>query len=250
MQTGGGWTVNKYKKWGLILLSIIGVIAIGIAILVFSFWQAMKADPDEEEKAIVLAKEYVEGTFREKVVVYDVLYDNMGNFGEFEYAAKVRHEKYGTEFLIYRNSETGKMEDTFVINKWVDDAEKAIRPAVAEKLGDTIISAEMNPFIHGDDYEEIQKQMEGKTEINVFFDEEEVRALKIDPNEPKSYTIFELKPTVRLEIPRKKEVADKEAFTEIIDTWKSSEIMKHGTLIVSYTKGGVPLKEEEWSWDF
>lgn len=246
----GDGTVNKYKKWGLILLSIVGVIVIGIAILVFSFWQSMKGDPDEEEKAIALAEEYVAETFRDQVDVHDALYDNMGNFGDFEYAAKARHGKYKTEFLVYRSIETGEMEDTFIIDKWEDDAEKAIRPSVGKKLGDTIIGEEMNEFIHGDDYEEIQKKLEGKTEINVFFDEEEVRALKIDPNKPKSYTEFTLSPIIRLMIPREKEATDEAAFEEMIESWKSSDAIKQGTLIVAYIKDGVPLEEEEWSRDF
>ncbi len=44
--------------------------------------------------------------------IYDVLYDNMGNYTLFDYAAKVRNLNTGEEFLVYYNEQAGQMEDT------------------------------------------------------------------------------------------------------------------------------------------
>ncbi|WP_286184817.1 hypothetical protein [Bacillus sp. SD075] len=46
----------------------------------FSFTQSMKADPDEEKKVLDQAERYLEKTFDEGTEIYDVLYDNMGNW--------------------------------------------------------------------------------------------------------------------------------------------------------------------------
>lgn len=66
------------------------------------------------------AEQYLEETCNADTSIYDVLYDNMGNWGYFEYVAKVRHKTDGTQFLVYLNSETGEMEDTYVSDKWKD----------------------------------------------------------------------------------------------------------------------------------
>ncbi|MFE4706060.1 hypothetical protein [Peribacillus simplex] len=93
--------MSKTKKILLILLGIFSIIVAGVVILVFSFTQSMKADPAEEKKVRDQAERYLGKTFDDGTEIYDVLYDNMGNRGYFEYAAKVKHEKYDTQFLVF-----------------------------------------------------------------------------------------------------------------------------------------------------
>ncbi|MUK90638.1 hypothetical protein GMD78_19975 [Ornithinibacillus sp. L9] len=67
----------------------------------------------EEEKVIEQAEEYLEGNYEiNQYEIYDVLYDNMGNYGAFEYAAKVRELNSGKDFLVYYNEQTNQMEDS------------------------------------------------------------------------------------------------------------------------------------------
>lgn len=79
--------MSKTKKILLTLLGVFSIILVGVVILLFSFTQSMKADPDEEKKIRDKAERYLEETFDEGTEIYDVLYDNMGNRGYFEYAA-------------------------------------------------------------------------------------------------------------------------------------------------------------------
>jgi len=44
--------------------------------------------------------------------IYDVLYDNMGNYTMFDYAAKVRDVNTSEEFLVYYNEQADQMEDS------------------------------------------------------------------------------------------------------------------------------------------
>ena len=90
--------LNKYLK---IMLGILGVILLGIGLLVVAFVLEMKPDKDKEEKIKIQAKQYLEDKFNDNFeILYDTLYDNIGNFG-FEYAVKVRDKKTNTQFLIY-----------------------------------------------------------------------------------------------------------------------------------------------------
>lgn len=81
-----------------IMLSILGVILIGIGILVVLFLLEMKPDKDKEEKVRIQAEQYLKEHFNDNFEIYDTLYDNMGNFS-FEYAAKVRDKKSNIEIL-------------------------------------------------------------------------------------------------------------------------------------------------------
>lgn len=71
--------MSKTKKILLTLLGVFSIILVRVVILLFSFTQSMKADPDEEKKTRDQAERYVEETFDEGTEIYDVLYDNMGN---------------------------------------------------------------------------------------------------------------------------------------------------------------------------
>ena len=118
-----------------IMLSILGVILIGIGILVVLFLLEMKPDKDKEEKVRIQAEQYLKEHFNDNFVIYDTLYDNMGNFS-FEYAAKVRDKKSNIEFFVYYDDETKQMVDTYIADKWEKDLKSEIRPFVEESFAD------------------------------------------------------------------------------------------------------------------
>ena len=106
----GGDVLKIFLK---IILSILGVILIGIGIIVVVFQLEMKPDKDKEKEVRIQAEQYLEDNFNDNFEIYDTLYDNMGNFG-FEYAAKVRDKKTNIEFLAYYDDETKQMVDTYI----------------------------------------------------------------------------------------------------------------------------------------
>ncbi|MFF2858017.1 hypothetical protein [Peribacillus sp. NPDC058002] len=243
--------MSKTKKILLTLLGIFSIIVAGVVILLFSFTQSMKADPAKEKKIRDQAERYLRKTFDDGTEIYDVLYDNMGNRGNFEYAAKVKHEKYDTQFLVFFNEETGEMEDTFISDKWQDDAEKEIRPYVEKELGDVLTSKEMGDIAESDEWKEIQEEIGDHNQLLLVFDEEIGKELKIDPNKPASYKDYEVSPTIRITLSRKKQDADEGRFTKIINALIKDGILKHGNMIVEYiSANGVPLEDEEWSKKF
>ncbi|MCK2004893.1 hypothetical protein MZM54_26285 [[Brevibacterium] frigoritolerans] len=239
--------MSKTKKILLTLLGVFSIILVGVVILLFSFTQSMKAVPDEEKKVRDQAERYVEETFDERTEIYDVLYDNMGNRGYFEYAAKVKHEKYGTHFLVFFNDETGEMEDTFLSDKWQDDAEKEIRPYVEKALGDVLISKEMEDIADSEDWEKIQEEIGDHHQLLLVFDEGIGKEMNIDPNKPASYKDYDVSPTIRISISRKKQDTDEDRFNEMINSLKKDKVLEHGNMIVEYISSkGVPLEDDEW----
>ena len=243
--------MSTLKKVLLGLLIFVGSIAIVIAILAFSFVQAMKGDPDEEEKVRKQAEQYVREHFEAgTATVYDAFYDNMGNF-DFEYAAGVYNEKYGTDFLVYFDEETEQMTDTFISDKWRDDAEKAIQPYINERLGESLTLKDMEPIIDSDDWDEIEAFMKGKIELSVIFDDKIGKKFGVDLNNPVSYMEAGASPDIIIvTIPRKKQADDEEIFNDIIRALQEDGIIKHGNIRFEYYDMGVPLEEENWERSF
>ncbi|MED4354231.1 hypothetical protein P9265_18225 [Schinkia azotoformans] len=214
--------MRKFLKISLIIL---GVIIVGMGILIFSFIQGMKPDKDKEEQIKIQAEQYLKDKFNDNFEVYDALYDNMGNFG-FEYAAKVRDKETKTQFLVYYDDELDQMVDTFTAEKWTNDLEKEIRPYIKENFRE-------------------------KTETNVYFDDLIGKELGIDPLNPGSYKDFNVAPTIRITLPRKKSDQDEKLFNDFISYLKSNDILQQGTIIVNYiAENGVILEDFEWSKEF
>jgi hypothetical protein len=206
-------------------LSILGIIALGIGLLVVSFVWSMKPDKDEEEKIRNQAEEYITANLSKDFEIYATLYDNMGNFG-FDYAAKVRDKKSSTEFLIYYDENSQEMADTFVSAKWSAELESEIRPHIQQHFGNS-------------------------TDFHVFFDDLIGRELAIDPLNPGSYKEHAVAPIVRLSIPRKKEQEDEQRFAELLLFLQLECQLPHGMLIAGYVaETGEILEEEEWSKEF
>ncbi|MBU9673366.1 hypothetical protein KQ939_00600 [Planococcus sp. CP5-4] len=213
------------RKTVKIILGILGFIFLGVVVLVILFILSMKPDPDREEKIRQEAGRYLEANFNDDFELYDTLYDNMGNF-EFEYAAKVRVIRSNTEFLVYRDAETKQLVDTYVSDKWSDELEEEMSPYVRQAFGESAV-------------------------VYVYIDDEIGVALNVDPLNPGSFKNYNLEPTVRLDIPRKRLEGDEERFTDFISYLTIEEILQHGQLIVSYVaETGEILEDKEWIWEF
>ena len=192
-----------------IILSILGVILIGIGIIVVVFLLEMKPDKDKEEEVRIQAEQYLEDNFNDNFEIYDTLYDNMGNFG-FEYAAKVRDKKTNTDFLVYYDDEKKQMVDTYIADKWERDLKSEIGPFIIENFGET-------------------------TDFFVYITNVTIgRELGIDPLNPKSFKEFDIAPTIRITVPREKSDDDEKILNEFIAFLKSEAILQHGSLVMNY----------------
>lgn len=209
-----------------VILGTFGVILIGIGILVVIFFVEMKPDQEEEEKIRLQAEEYLEEAFNADFEIYDTLYDNMGNFPGFEYAAKVRDKKNDIEFLIYYDEETNQMVDTYVADKWENELEKNLRGYLNEK-------------------------MEGLTDFYVTIPNSEIgKELGIDPLQLKSYKKFNIRPIIRLTFSRERSSEDEKIVQEFITYLKEEAQLNHGTVNVEYIAEDGVILDEEWGREF
>jgi flagellar basal body-associated protein FliL len=213
------------KKFTKIFLIVLGIIVIGIGLLVFSFVQSMKPDKKEEEKVRVQAEQYLKDNFDNNFEIFDTLYDNMGNF-EFEYAAKVMDNKTKTQFLVYYDDETNQMVDTYIAYKWANDIKTEIRPFIKENFGET-------------------------TDFFIFFLNENIgQELGIDPLKPRSYKEFDISPTIRITVPRKRSEGDEVFVNEFISYLKSEGKLQHGSVILEYIAENGVILDDEWGKEF
>ncbi|WP_461673440.1 hypothetical protein [Priestia megaterium] len=199
----------------MLIISIV-IIVVGA---IFIFNQSLKPDEDKEEKVKVEAKKYLKTHFTDSTVIYDTLYDNMGNF-PFEYAAKVTNEKDQTNFLVYYNDEVNEMEDSYVSSKWESQLEKKVRPYVTQKF---------NPL----------------DELVVFYDAKVGKTYNINPDTPTSYKDYNASPSITISIVRKPKKEDAETFSEMVSFLKKEAELKHGTVTLNYVKKGVPQSDKE-----
>lgn len=113
---GAGIERVRYEKLKItfkVLISIVGVLLAAVSFLFFIFFKDMSPSKSEEKKVIAQAEEYLETEYPNgNYEIYDVLYDNMGNYYEFDYAAKVRNLDNGDDFLVYYNDQSKQMEDS------------------------------------------------------------------------------------------------------------------------------------------
>lgn len=127
--------VIKLNKLIKVLLTLFGFIVSAIAILALIFFLEMKPDKDEEEKVRVQAEEYLEENYKDQdFEIYDVLYDNMGNFGYFEYAALVRNTDTGVEFKVYYNNTTQKVEDDLKLDQEETHLKNKVEPLIKDYI--------------------------------------------------------------------------------------------------------------------
>jgi hypothetical protein len=209
--------MNKKIKIGI---GVFGILAFGIGLLSFTFVQSMKADEDEVKKVKIQAQEYIKNTFKDETVIYDTLFDNMGN-STFDYAAKAENKKDHTQFLVYYNDETKQMEDTYIAEKWEKELENNIRPYIEQKLGSL-------------------------DEFWIHYDERTGITYNVNPNKPSSYKEYDAAPVIQISIPREPGKNDKEIFNEIVSFIQNDSGLKHGTISMKYVKKGVPIDDKAW----
>ncbi|KKK39097.1 hypothetical protein WQ57_04750 [Mesobacillus campisalis] len=212
--------MNKYLK---LILGFLAAILVGIGLLVAVFIFEMKPDKDEEEKIKIQAEQYVKEKFNDDFEIYDVLYDNMGNF-EFEYAVKVRDKKTHTQFLIYYDDETNQMVDTYRADKWADDLETEIRPFIKETFGEP-------------------------TDLFVFFTNENIEFNK-DSINPGSYKESKATATIRISISRKRSDEDDKNLNEVISFLKTEVKLKTGSVMIEYITENGEILDDEWEREF
>ncbi|GLH62599.1 hypothetical protein [Parageobacillus sp. G301] len=210
--------MNKKIKIGI---GVFGILAFGIGFLAFAFLQSMKANEDEVKKVKIQAQEYIKNTFKDEIVIIGTLFDNMGNYSTFDYAAKAVNKKDDTQFLIYYNDVTKQMEDTYIAEKWENELENHIRPYIEQKFGVL---------------DEFWAEYDDRTGITY----------NVNPNKPSSYKEYDASPFIQISIPRKPDKKDEEIFNEIVSFIQKDAGLKHGTVSINYVKKGVPLDKKEW----
>jgi hypothetical protein len=214
------------KKLLYVIGGIISLLLIGIGVLVFIFKQEMKPDKEQEKAAIEQGEDYIEKHLSQDFVIYDALYDNMGNYFGFEYAAKAEQKSTGIQFLIYEDSETGNVTDNYIANRWSYELENAARPYITEHIPEA-------------------------SDLIAYFEEDIVTAFAVDPLAPSSYKEHEVEPALRMTISRNAEDGDDQLFNSFITHLQEKNIMKHGSLVVEYiSEQGEILEEKGWSREF
>ncbi|TCI47958.1 MULTISPECIES: hypothetical protein [unclassified Exiguobacterium] len=212
--------MGKFLK---VTLIIVGVIVLGISVLAFSFVQSMKPDKDEEEKVKQQAEIYLEEHFDDQFEIYDVYFDNMGNFN-FDYAAEVVDKRNQTRFFVYYDETTRQMIDTYAADKWADELEKEITPYVKQNFGDT-------------------------TDVFALYDEEIGNKLGLEPSNPGSYKEHDAVPTIGITLRRKKQDDDEALFNDFISYLKTEDKLQHGYVMVDYIAENGELLEENYGWN-
>lgn len=208
--------MKRVAKGLVLIISLVIIVVVGA---IFIFNQSLKPDEDKEEKVKVEAKKYLKTHFTDSTVIYDTLYDNMGNF-PFEYAAKVTNEKDQTNFLVYYNDEVNEMEDSYISSKWESQLNKKVRPYIIQKF-------------------------EPLDELIVFYDAQVGKTYNINPNIATSYKDYNASPSITISIARKPKKEDAETFSEMVSFLKKEAELKHGTVTLNYVKKGVPQSDKE-----
>ncbi|MBV6733931.1 hypothetical protein KV503_05635 [Priestia megaterium] len=208
--------MKRVAKGLVLIISLVIIVVVGA---IFIFNQSLKPDEDKEEKVKVEAKKYLKTHFTDSTVIYDTLYDNMGNF-PFEYAAKVTNEKDQTNFLVYYNDEVNEMEDSYISSKWESQLNKKVRPYIIQK------------------FEPLDK-------LIVFYDAQVGKTYNINPNIATSYKDYNASPSITISIARKPKKEDAETFSEMVSFLKKEAELKHGTVTLNYVKKGVPQSGKE-----
>ncbi|PFE32862.1 hypothetical protein COK01_09305 [Priestia megaterium] len=208
--------MKRVAKGLVLIISLVIIVVVGA---IFIFNQSLKPDEDKEEKVKVEAKKYLKTHFTDSTVIYDTLYDNMGNF-PFEYAAKVTNEKDQTNFLVYYNDEVNEMEDSYISSKWESQLNKKVRPYIIQKF-------------------------EPLDELIVFYDAQVGKTYNINPNIATSYKDYNASPSITISIARKPKKEDAETFSEMVSFLKKEAELKHGTVTLNYVKKGIPQSGKE-----
>lgn len=213
----------------LILLGV-GYVYLYFAMSDVTFIDRMKGTydpiPEREEETRKQAQEYLDTVFTgEHYTIYDIAFESNDTDTLYSYAGMVRNEENNVEFLVYLNNDTGKMEDNYVAMKWTKDLENDLRPFITEHLGKA-------------------------AKLYVYFDERQINAYHIDPNQPGSYKDYKCKPQIYVPIERKKQVKDEKAYPKLLLFLKKECGLTHVFVNVQYYDKTEWLAEDDWQEEF
>ncbi|UOQ44888.1 hypothetical protein MUN89_02735 [Halobacillus salinarum] len=197
--------MKKALKWMFIVLGcVIGV----IGFFVIAFIVGMTPDKDEEAKVTAKAEEYLKAEYSDQMEIYDTLYDNMGNFG-FEYAAKAANYYNHVSFLVYEDSETGKMVDDYAVSYFEEELQEAIVDDVEKRF--------RNAGMIVADYKQTAaaRKYLGETDLPEIKD-------------------LDVAPTLSIWMDRGKEDGDKQKMKEIIDILKKDIHLPQVKVMIHY----------------
>lgn len=89
------------KKAFKIFSVMLGVVLAGIVFLVILFIVDMTPSKSKEAETRELAEQYLKENYPdEDVEIARILYDNMGNYGSFDYAAVVQYKDLSKSFFL------------------------------------------------------------------------------------------------------------------------------------------------------
>ncbi len=118
------------------------------------------------------------------------------------------------------------MVDTYIADKWANELKTEIRPFIKENFGET-------------------------TDFHVFFNNETIgNELGIDPINPKSYTEFDVAPTIRITVPRKRSNEDDKTVNELVSFLQGEDKLQSGSVIMDYIAENGVILDDEWSKEF
>lgn len=83
----------------------------------------------------------------------------------------------------------------------------------------------MEDIAESEDWEKIQEEIGDYNQLLLAFDEGIGKELNIDPNKPASYKDYEVSPTIRITLSRKKQDADEDRFNEMINGLKKIKFL-------------------------
>lgn len=182
----------------------------------------MKPDKAEVARVTEQAQEHLKKKYPQAdMEIVDTLYDNMGNFSDFEYAANVINNEDQTEFLVFYNKDTKQTEDSYIADKWENELAKVIRPYLEDTFGEL-------------------------DDLWIFFDERIEYDLAVDYRNPNSYRDYDVTPSIMVFVPRESKSGDEELVNDFITFLKEEADLKHANVHVDYLKDGVPLDETSW----
>ncbi|WJE15171.1 hypothetical protein QRD89_15825 [Halobacillus sp. ACCC02827] len=198
--------MRKLGKWTLIAMAGAGVI---VGFLIVIFIVDMTPDAGKEEEVKEKASAYLDAHFSGQMEMYDTLYDNMGNFNGFDYAAKVRNTTNGVDFTVYEDAASGEMVDTYAVNYFEDELSDLIMEDVEKRF----IEIEMVMVSYADPA--VTDKYIGETDLPAIQE-------------------LDAAPSVSIWVNRERKPADERSVDELLDILKNDLKLPHAQVMVQY----------------
>ncbi|KGP73378.1 hypothetical protein [Pontibacillus yanchengensis] len=203
----------------IVLISITSILV--LAILTFSI--SMASNPFKANKVEEKAKDYVDKKFDDNIEYMKILNDNMGNFPNLDYAAKMVNQADNIQFLVYENTQSGEMEDTYIAEKWEEALTEEITPYINEHFNKVL-------------------------RFNVHFQQNVGKKFNVSSENPISFKEYDVRPSVSITLEREVKEGDKPLFNNFV-TYLNEEIgLQKGFVTMKYSPNPPgPLLKKSWS---